>query len=1064
MQIRFITITTVVITMMALVGCRDGGNFDYDGDGVIDTNDCEPENADVYPGAEEACDDAIDNDCDGDIDMDDDHCNDPDGDGYPNDVDCAPEDPDSHPGAFEDCDDGIDNDCDGQVDGDDPACAGDDDDTTGPEDADGDGYDESEDCNDSDPGVNPGETETTCNGVDDDCDSDTLDEPDGDGDGDTICDDCDDGDAALNLSDSDGDGINTCDSTPDCNDNNNTIFPGAAELCDGLDNDCDGTIPADEADSDGDSYLICENDCDDDAAAVNPGVAETTCNTIDDDCDPITLDDPDGDGDGASLCVDCDDADAAANLNDTDSDGVTTCGPDNIAGTADDDCNDNEATIFPGADESCDSVDTDCDGALGAEEIDDDGDGQTECAGDCDDTDSAAYFGAVEQPCDGIDNDCDGAQHEDDLDDDGDGYSECQGDCDDSTTAIAPYNGETTCNGVDDDCNPGTQDEPDNDGDGDTVCDDCNDADATLNLEDADSDGQTTCGGDCDDTDPLTYDGATEACDGIDNDCDGSPGQDEVDADNDGVMACADDCDEGDASVHPGADEGCDGIDTNCDGSPDADEVDSDGDGFMVCENDCDDFNELVNPGVIENPANCTDDDCDGNVDGSGICGTISLTMADAKLVGENAEDHAGFIIDGAGDINNDGYDDLVMSATWADNGGPNTGTVYVKYGPVSGTIDLSTADAIIQNGFGHLGESLCGAGDLDDDGYADILIGNPWDQDGGGPAAGAAYVFYGPVSGTTSVAAADAKLIGEEPDDYAGWSTASAGDVNGDGYDDILVGAYQNEAGGADAGAAYLLWGPVVGSHDLSTADAIFVGEEPGDEAGTTVAGAGDIDGDGYDDVLVGSRLNSEVFTNAGASYLVYGPVSGTVDLSSADAKFRGEDTDDMASTVASAGDVNGDGFGDIFIGAQGHNTAVPDAGAAYVVFGPVSGTIDLSTADVQLYGSAESAVAGFAVSSAGDVDDDGYSDLIVGAYLDDTAGSNAGITYLFFGPLSGTMDLSDADALLFGVSPDRSGRSLSSAGDTNGDGYDDLVIGADQNDEGGFCAGAAYLVLGGP
>src|SRR6185436_13418728 len=131
-----------------------------------------------------------------------------------------------------------------------------------------------------------------------------------------------------------------------------------------------------------------------------------------------------------------------------------------------------------------------------------------------------------------------------------------------------------------------------------------------------------------------------------------------------------------------------------------------------------------------------------------------------------------------------------------------------------------------------------------------DVLVGatNQGDRN-----EGAAYLVLGPVTGTLDLALADAKLVGEEPDDLAGHSVSDAGDVDGDGHDDLLVGALGNDEGGSTAGAAYLVVGPVTGTLDLSRADAKLVGEAPNDWCGISVSGAGDVDGDGHDDLLVG-------------------------------------------------------------------------------------------------------------------------------------------------------------------------------------------------------------------
>jgi hypothetical protein len=254
---------------------------------------------------------------------DSDACFDFDEDGWCDDNDCGPSDPEMNGDQTENCFDDKDNDCDGHVDGDDVDCS---------PDADGDGWTvESGDCDDDDPHTWPGVAEL-CDGEDNDCDGIVPDdEADADGDGVMACDgDCDDLVADLNLDEADADGQTTCDG--DCDDGDPAVYAGGTEVCNGIDDDCDGTVPADEEDADADGVMICEGDCDDTDPAVHEGSPEICNGGIDDDCDPSTDENADDDGDGFSLCHgDCDDTDAASN---------------------------------PDALEMCDGQDDDCDGVV----------------------------------------------------------------------------------------------------------------------------------------------------------------------------------------------------------------------------------------------------------------------------------------------------------------------------------------------------------------------------------------------------------------------------------------------------------------------------------------------------------------------------------------------------------------------------------------------------------------------------------------------------------------------------------------------------------------------------
>jgi PKD repeat protein len=381
----------------------------------------------------------------------------------------------------------------------------------------------------------------------------------------------------------------------DCNNSNAAIFPGAAELCNTIDDDCDASI--DEGfDLDGDGYTSCDGDCNDANALAYPGAFEI-CNAADEDCDGLIDEGYDLDGDGFTVC--------------------------------NGDCNDNDLSIYPGAIETCNGNDDNCNGNTD-EGFDVDGDGFTSCNGDCNDNNASVYPGATET-CNGSDDNCNGNTDEG-FDIDGDGFTSCNGDCNDNNININPEASEL-CNGNDDDCDGATDEGFDNDGDGYTSCNgDCNDANGTVNPGaaescngiddncnasidegfDADNDGYTSCGGDCNDANSAIHPGVAEICNGIDEDCDATIDEG-FDTDGDGFTTCSGDCDDGNASIYPGATEFCNNVDDDCNGLTD-EGYDVDNDGYTSCNGDCNDNNNAVNPAANE-ACNGFDDDCDGAID-----------------------------------------------------------------------------------------------------------------------------------------------------------------------------------------------------------------------------------------------------------------------------------------------------------------------------------------------------------------------------------------------------------------------------------------------------------------
>ena len=477
------------------------------------------------------------------------------------------------------------------------------------------------------------------------------------------------------------------------------------------------------------------------------------------------------------------------------------------------------------------------------------------------------------------------------------------------------------------------------------------------------------------------------------------------------------------------------------------------------------------------------------------------------KIQGQNAGDHAGNSIAAAGDLNDDGVDDLIVAARSHDTGGTNSGAAYVLYGSDAGFDSLVDLDSLAagDGGFRIQGEAggdnagfaVSGHGDVNGDGIDDVLIGALLNDSGGG-AAGAAYVVYGDDSAFGSLVNLDDiaagtggfKIQGETAGDEAG-PAAMAGDVNGDGFADVVIGAYNNNSGGANAGAAYVVFGKsswpagLVNLDDVAAGTGGFKiqGEAAGDVAGNGVAAAGDVNGDGIDDLILGARSNDGGGSSAGAAYVVFGTASSTTQTIDLDAvavgtggfKIQGEAANRLAGlSVAAAGDVNRDGFADVIVGATRAG-----GGAAYVVYGSDDGPsapVDLDavaagTGGFKIVAETTGDGIGWSVAAAGDVNGDGHGDLIVGG--DKAANGTARRPVL-------PMSSSAARAALpvpstSPPSPPATAASDQGRGDRRpgrlrGGGrgrrqwrrIDDLAVGSYANGAGGTDAGAAYVIFG--
>jgi hypothetical protein len=424
------------------------------------------------------------------------------------------------------------------------------------------------------------------------------------------------------------------------------------------------------------------------------------------------------------------------------------------------------------------------------------------------------------------------------------------------------------------------------------------------------------------------------------------------------------------------------------------------------------------------------------------------LSAASTTLTGVALNDGLGWSVSGAGDVNGDGYDDVIVGAPYYTNGTLNfCGAAYVHHGSPSGV--ASTASATLTGGgtYDYFGWSVSGAGDVNGDGYDDILVG-AYHYDN---FTGRAYVHHGSSSGV--LARASVILTGGAANDQFGFSVAGAGDVNDDGYDDVVIGApYHSNGALTESGAAYIHHGST--SSVSTSASTTLTGSATYNFLGNSVSGAGDTNGDGFDDVVIGAPgYSSGSLLYSGRAYIHQGSASG-VSSSASSTVTGGAASDYLGYSVAGAGDVNGDGYDDVILGANYYTSgALPSAGAAYIHHGSPSGVT--TSASSTLTGSAAYRELGFSVASAGDVNNDGFDDVIVGS----NNYTGAGEAYIHQGSAGGVSLI--ATVTLSGVTlGDGFGWSAAGAGDVNGDGHDDVIVGAPRYDNGALSdAGAAHI-----
>ncbi len=600
-------------------------------------------------------------------------------------------------------------------------------------------------------------------------------------------------------------------------------------------------------------------------------------------------------------------------------------------------------------------------------------------ADDCDDDNPLAHPEATER-CDGLDNDCDGETDEAgaqgeltwyrDADGDGwgttestieacevrDGFAADLGDCDDEAADVHP-GAEETCDGRDQDCD-GVVDDGDVEG-GSTWYQDRDDdgfgedATATTSCGEPGPDW-TEQGGDCDDDHPDANPDEDEQCnDGVDNDCDGT------------LNGCAL---AGELVLSEAADETLLGeaSHTRAGSALATGEVNGDGDADLIVG------------------ADDLDDGATGDVGG---IYTLRGPVDDGGDLADRGSTHRGVEEDGAAgaavasgaDVDGDGLHDVLIGA-------PGAASAYLLLGPPTAE-RLSDADAS-WSGTGELGSAVALVSDGTSDGYAELVVGAPTAGHGGEVQI---------IEGGTTPGDALVTITAEDDDDAFGAAVVGLPDTDGDGLAELLVGAPAHRAGGDDAGAVYR-FGASYGTAVLASDADLKLAGVAGDGAGWGLAG-GDLNGDGYADVLAGAPGADEGEADAGAVYVFHGPTDGAYYLSAADATLLGQRAYSYAgSSLAVVPDQSGDGLPDLAVGSPDADENGAGSGTIWLVSGPVEGSTSLEDAAALVLHGDGGAYAGQALAG-GLLDDDATGDLAVGAHRDGSAGTEAGAVFLVFG-----------------------------------------------------------------
>jgi len=536
-------------------------------------------------------------------------------------------------------------------------------------------------------------------------------------------------------------------------------------------------------------------------------------------------------------------------------------------------------------------------------------------------------------------------------------------------------------------------------------------------------------------------------------------------------------------TIHPNAPELCDGLDNDGDGEVDEDPdpssgtvyySDSDHDGYgnlneglVACNQpngyvqdfaDCDDDSAAVNPSVAEECGNGTDDNCVPR-----DCRLEDGTLEDLSVISlqGTANVNIGTAID-SGNINGTGPNDIVVGVPYLD-------TVALLDGAANPSdIESSFRTITTQNPDDSFGHAVAVLPDLNNDGVPDLLISQTRDDTNANDA-GRVVVVFGPfTTGGDVENFQSAEILGDDTDDRFGWIVRSVPDVDGDTRPDILVGAEDNSPF-LNSGAVYLISGITMTNGQVSQASdafAIFLGRQ--DYVIGHDAEVGDfIDGDGVDDLALPASVYSEVATTQGALFLT--TISSGVFNPPYEYRILGEiEIANFANRIDGRADFNGDGYDDIWVGSPGNSSQVgAGAGAVYLFFGPISSDLQAGDASIKIYGSTNYATFGEDLVVA-NFDSDGIPDVFIGAPTDGIR-DHEGQVFVFYGDgvlANGPGTFFDADASAFWLGSDANdfaGNAIVNLSDINGDGSDELAVGAPRADLGGTDGGAFFIILGG-